>query len=453
MANKALSGKAIPSHWRWFNEARYGMFIHWGPYAVYGRGEQALNREHIDHHEYCKMACAWNPAHYDPAVWASVAKQAGMKYAVLTTCQHDGYCLWDTQYTDYSSARQAPRRDFVREYVEAFRSAGLRVGLYYSLIDLRLPGWLEGPRKNPAGWARAKQYVFDQVRELLTNYGKIDVFWPDGLWPRTAAELESHKLIAMVRELQPEILINDRLEWPQFSWFWQSEGHPGVPEEEEIGDFGTPEQGIHAKPGYLWESCQTSTWRLWGHARGARWRSADEILGSLVECASRGGNLLLNVGPQPDGQLPPEYVERVAQIGRWLEVHGEAIYGSEHGNVTEFMTRGWQTVQGNNLYLILCFYDGRPAMRLADLATPVERVTLLTTGQELSFNQNKEELLIEGLPPLPPTDLFPIIKIACKSKPRGGAWARNRIWGEDADTFAAWARRRGTSVWTDGRER
>jgi len=443
----------MPAYWQWFKDARFGLFLHWGPYAVYGRGEQVLNREHIDHDAYREVACAWNPAHYDPAVWAATAKAAGMKYAVLTTRHHDGYCLWDTQYTDYSSACQAPKRDFVREYVEAFRAAGLRVGLYYSLLDFRLPGWLDGPEKDPEGWAKAKQYVYDQVRELLTNYGKIDVIWFDGLWPRKAAELESRKLIEIIRGLQPEILINDRLEWPQFSYYWQLDGHPGVPKEEEIGDFGTAEQGIYARPGYLWESCQTSTWRLWGYTRGERWKSAEEILDLLVECAGREGNLLLNVGPQPNGQLPPEFTERVLQIGKWLDVHGEAIYGCECGDITEFVTNGWQTVKGNNLYLILRFPDSRPEFRLADLATPVKRATLLTTGQELSFTQQGEELIIHGLPALMPTTLFPVIKLECAGKPAGGAWAKDRTWGGNTDMFAEWARKRGTSVWVDGKER
>jgi len=445
--------KDIPDYWQWFDEARYGLFIHWGPYSVYGRGEQVLNREHISHEEFAATACQWNPQHYDAGAWARTALDGGMKYAVLTTRHHDGYCLWDTQYTDYSSACQAPKRDFVREYVDAFRAAGLRVGLYYSLMDMRIPAWFDGPQKDPEGWERIKQYVFDQIRELLTNYGKIDVIWFDGLWPHTAAELESEKLIAMIRELQPEILINDRLEWPQYSYFWQQPGHPGVPDAEQYGDFGTPENGIYARPGHLWESCQVSTWRLWGHTRGERWQSAEALLDTLAECASRQGNLLLNVGPQPDGRFPAQFVERAEAIGRWLEVHGEAIYGSQTGDVVEFVTRGWQTVKGNNLYLILRFYDGRPTFRLADLATRVQRVTLMGTGQELQFEQRDDELFIHGLPLLPPNPMFPVLKIECASVPQGNEWSRNRTWGKDTTGFSRWAAARGTSVWVDGKER
>lgn len=449
---KAAVHNILPE-WKWFNESRFGLFIHWGAYSIHSRGEQVMNREHLDQNEYANAACAWKPAHYDPALWAKYAVEAGMKYAVFGSRHHDGFCLWDTKTTDYSSAKQAAKRDFLREYVDAFRAAGLRVGIYYSLIDFRLPGWYLGPKKDPKGWAKAKKYVYEQVRELLTNYGKIDVIWFDGLWPRTGKDLESKKLVEEIRALQPGILINDRLEWPQYSWFWQVEGHPGVPASEQIGDIGTPEQGIYAKPGHLWESCQTSTWRLWGHAAGERWKSAAQILDLLVECASLEGNFLLNVGPDSEGRFPPEFVERIQQVGKWLAVHGEAIYGSERGHVTEFVTRGWQTVKGNDLYLILRFHDGKRTLRVNDLASRVKKVTLLTTAQDLAFKQKGEELFIEGLPPVLPTELFPVIRVTCDEKPRGGHWARHRIWGGEVSGFVEWARTRGTSVWRDGKER
>ncbi|OGV63596.1 MAG: alpha-L-fucosidase [Lentisphaerae bacterium RIFOXYC12_FULL_60_16] len=445
--------KAVPAHWQWFNQSRFGLFIHWGPYSVYGRGEQALNREFLDQNEYARTACDWNPKHYDPAVWASVAKNAGMKYAVLTTRHHDGYCLWNTKTTDYSSMQQAPKQDFVRTYVDACRAAGLKVGLYYSLIDFRLPAWFRGPEKDPTGWQQAKQYIFDQVRELLTQYGKIDVLWFDGIWPRPAADVDSKGLLSMIRSLQPDILVNDRLEWPQFSWYWQFENwkkrYPG----EYLGDFGTPEQGIYADPDYLWESCQTAVSRLWGFTRGERWRSAEELLFTLVKCSCLGGNFILNVGPQPDGQFPPEFVERTAAIGEWLKVHGEAIYNSEPGDVTEFITYGWQTVKENNLYLIIRFWDNRPTLQLVGLKTKVKRATLLTTGQDLAIKQTDKELVLSGLPPERPTALYPVIRLECAAKPEPNEWGKCRTWRGDNEFLARWAESRGTSVWADGKPR
>jgi alpha-L-fucosidase len=438
----------------WFNEARFGLFLHWGPYAVYGCGEQVLNRELLDHADFCRTACAWNPEHYDPAAWVETAKRAGMKYAVLTTRHHDGYCLWDTKTTDYSSMCQAPKRDLVRPFVDACRAGGLKVGLYYSLIDFRLPAWFRGPEKDPEGFRNARQYMFDQVREILTQYGKIDMLWFDGLWPRSAKELDSHALMAMIRSLQPDILVNDRLEWPQFSWHWQFDNWKSRYKGDYIGDFGTPEQGVYADPEYLWESCQTSVSRLWGYTRGERWRTADDLLITLLKCAGLGGNFLLNVGPQPDGRLPAEFCERTAAIGDWLRVHGEFVYGSERSSeVTEFVTRGWQYVKGNNLYLVFRNWEGRPTFRLCGLKTAVKRAVLLTTGQELGVAQNDRELTLSGLPEKQPTPLYPVIRLECAGKPEASDWGLIRTWRSDPECFAKWAETRGTSVWVDGKPR
>jgi alpha-L-fucosidase len=173
----------------------------------------------------------------------------------------------------------------------------------------------------------------------------------------------------------------------------------------------------------------------------------------LCECAEKGGNLLLNVGPQPDGQLSPEFIERALQIGEWLDVHGEAVFGTDGGNVTEFITRGRQTTKDNTLYLIFRFWDGEPDLRLADLATPVERAALLTTGQELAFTQGSEEVVIHGLPRTRPTPLFPVIRLECEGRPAANQWGRERLWAGDPARIAEWARKRGTSVFADGEER
>jgi len=436
----------IPDKWRWFTESRYGLFIHWGPYAEYGRGEQVLFREHLDHREYEQASCNWNPKHYDPELWADIARKAGVKYACMTTRHHDGYCMWDTKYSDYSSARQAPKRDFVREFTDAFRAAGLRIGLYYSWLDWRIPAFFDGPERAPEEWEKMKHYMHDQVEELLTGYGQIDHFFFDGAWPRSVEELGSVELLARMREWQPDILVNNRL-GKSMSGKLSADGGLGAGESATLGDFGTPEHTIVKDAGRLWESCQVSTWRLWGYARGERWRSSETLLDMLCECAEKGGdtggNLLLNVGPQSDGQFPPEFVERALEIGKWLEVHGEAIYGNESGNLTEFVTRGRQTVKGNCVYLIIRFWDGRSELRLADLVTPVKRVTLLTTGQQLPFGQEDSVLYIRGLPAERPTKLFPVIRIECDGKPATNQWGRERLWGGDPVRIAEWARSRG----------
>jgi alpha-L-fucosidase len=431
---------------QWFNEARYGLFIHWGAYATYGRGEQVLFREHLDQNEYARIARAWNPTRFNASAWADLARRAGFRYAVLTTRHHDGFCLWDSRQTSYTTAAQAAGRDFVREYVEAFRAAGLRVGLYYSLADWRIPAYWDGPAKDPQGWERFREYVQRQVEELLTGYGKIDVIWFDGAWPHSAHDWRSVELVQMIRRLQPDILINNRLgALPTLPADAQrnqthADGGAGVGESRELGDFGTPEHHITAEPGRLWESCQVSTWRLWGYTRGERWRPADVMLDMLVECAGKGGNLLLNVGPTPEGEFPPQFIERAEQIGRWLETHGEAIYGSEAGEACEFITYGRQTRKGNNLYLIVRFWDGRPELHLAGLATRVQRAVLLTTGQELSFEQNEDHLILRGLPAERPTALFPVIRLECAGRPTARAWAVDRLWSGDPTRMTGWAR-------------
>lgn len=439
----------IPEHHRWFKDARYGMFIHWGPYALFGRGEQVLLREHMDPAQYVKQACRWDPRFYDAREWAHIAKQAGFRYAVLTTRHHDGYCLWDSRYTDYSSAQQAPKRDLVREFADAFRDEGLKVGFYYSFIDWRLPAYLEGPNKDLQGWLKVRDYLHNQIEELLTNYGKIDIIWFDGAWPRSAAELQSPALVDRIRELQPEILINNRLGAIEAVDTGTENVHG---DSQSPGDFGTPEHHIRAEE-RLWESCQVACWRLWGYASGERWRSADVLLDTLIECAEKGGNLLMNVGPQADGRLPAAFVERMEQIGRWLKVHGEAVFGVDTGDLTEFITYGRQTIRDNVLYLIFRFWHGEPVLRLNDLVTPVRSVHLLTTGQSLAFEQRDEELYIHGLPRENPSELFAVIRVECEGPPETNQWGRERNWGGDPQRIADWARQRGTSVYADGKER
>jgi alpha-L-fucosidase len=436
----------IPADKTWFADARFGLFIHWGAYSQYGRGEQVLFREHLDQAEYAHAACAWKPRFFDAAEWAEIARAAGCRYAVMTTRHHDGFCLWDSRRTNYTSAAQAAGRDFIAEYAEAFRRAGLRVGFYYSLADWRVPAYWEGQAHDPAGWAAFRDYVHAQVRELLTSYGKIDLLWFDGAWPHSALDWKSPELVEMMRALQPGILINNRL------GLIPAEGDParphadggmGVGESRQLGDFGTPEHHITADAGRLWESCQVTNWRLWGYTIGERWRPADLLLDMLVECASKGGNLLLNVGPDPDGRFPPQAVERLAEIGAWLETHGEAIYGSEAGEVCEFFTYGRQTRKGNHLYLVIRFWDGRPTLRLAGLATPVKRATLLTTGADLPFEQDGDALTLGNLPKAIPTPLYPVIRLECAAPPQPVPWAADRLWTGDPRRMTAWARRRG----------
>jgi alpha-L-fucosidase len=440
----------LPDAWKWFADARYGLFIHFGPYSQIGRGEQVLFREQLDPLAYEQQAARWNPTQFDATEWAKIAKRGGFKYAVLTTRHHDGYCLWDSKLTDYTSVAQAPKRDLVREYVEAFREAGLRVGLYYSLADWRVPAYWNDPAADPAAWRAFTDYIHGQVRELLTGYGQIDELWFDAPWPHSAEDWRSVELVRMIKSIQPGILVNNRLD-SKSPYAAANRVVESAGESATLGDFGTPEHHITADAHRPWESCQVANHRLWGYAAGEHWRTAEHLLDFLCEAAAKGGNLLLNVGPNGQGVFPPEFVERTDRIGAWLALHREAIANSEpifplgRTDVTEFVTRGYQTVKGNALYLIFRFWDESGVLRLADLDNTVRSATLLSTGESLPVTQDSAAITL-GLPSEKPCDLYPVVRLDLDAPPRAKPFMRDRLWTGDPKRYIEWARSRGTGV-------
>lgn len=426
-----------------FRQNTFGMFIHFGPYSAVGRGEQVLFREHLDPVQYERDACAWNPTACDFRSLARLARHAGMKYAVFTTRHHDGYCLWDSQWTNYTSFKQAPKRDFVCEYIEAFRTEGLQTGLYYSLADWRIPAYWEGPEHDPAGWESFRNYIHGQIRELLTHYGPIATLWFDGAWPHSAEIWQSRAIVSMARQLQPECLLNNRL--GTSAGGNHADGGMGAGESIELGDFGTPEHHSTADPnGRIWEACHPTTWRLWGYANGEHYRHENTLLDMLTDAASKGGNLLLNVGPDGNGHIPHQVCESLTQIGNWMKHHGECIYGAEGGDVIESVTYGRQIVKGNCLYLIFRFWPGMPQYRIAGLGSKVVRATLLSTHKEIPFEQSDTELILQDLPEISPTPLFPVIRLECEGKPvpTNHAWAQERLWSGDPRRMTSWAKTR-----------
>lgn len=387
---------------RWWREARFGMFIHWGLYSQLGRHEWAMNRERIPIAEYEKLADTWKPRERPARAWAQLAAQAGMKYLVMTTKHHEGFCLWDTKQTEYNAARRGPKRDLVREYVEACREFGLKIGFYYSLMDWHHP---DGAlcAKDQAARRRFLDFTQGCVRELCTDYGKLDILWYDVSWPLESAEQwESLEMNQMVRQLQPHILIDNRAKLDE--------------------DFGTPEEHVTAeREGRAWEACMTFN-GSWGYMPiSPDWRSVREVIGLLNAATAGGGNLLLNIGPAPDGSVPPEAVERLKAVGQWVEQHREAIYGSvdrAQGRM-EWLPTGRWSIKGNIAYFWCTRWPGEE-LAIGGLRTRVVRASLLATGRPIVFEQTADRLVLKGLPHSQPDPIAgtAVIKLEFDGPPR-----------------------------------
>ena len=404
----------------WWHQAKFGMFIHWGLYSVIGQHEWAKQVEGIPLLQYEQLAKHFKPKPNAARDWARLAKAAGQKYMVMTTKHHEGFCHWDTQLTDYCSPKQGPGRDLVREFVDAARAEGLRVGFYYSLMDWHHPDGA-ACKTDPAARRRFVDYTHGLVRELMTNYGKIDILWYDVDWPLTAAEWESERMNKMVFELQPDIIVNDR---------------NGL-----AGDFGTPEQEVKAaESGRAWESCMTLN-DSWGFNRGDdSWKTAKEIVGNLANCARGGGNYLLNIGPKPDGSIPEESVTVLEAVGKWLETNGKSIYGAERGDLG-WNTNANYTRRGNTLYIhqqywpghtpaaeAIAFFRPEAVIAIAGLKAKAKSARLLKTGQPVEFTQDEWSLRLTGLPLQAPDQPVTVIEVECNGVPDIDHDALRPLW-------------------------
>ncbi|GAA1717802.1 alpha-L-fucosidase [Brachybacterium phenoliresistens] len=369
----------------WFDEARFGLFVHFGLYAIPARHEWSMTRERRTVEDYARYAEVFDPDRFDARRIARAAREAGMRYAVLTTKHHEGFCLWDSDLTDYTS-QTACGRDLVAEWVEALRAEGLRVGFYHSLLDWHHPDYtidLQHPlRDHPdreslnAGrdMARYREYLHGQVRELLTRYGTIDYLFFDFTYAfeggKFPADWDAEHLMAMVRELQPGILVNDRL---------------GIP-----GDLVTPEQYQPAAPmtdehgtPVRWEACQTTN-GSWGYDRdNLEFKSADLLLRMLVDSVAKDGNMLLNVGPDGRGGLRREDVDVLASIGDWMELHGESVHGAGPAAGLRAPEGTLLTQRGDRLYVHLTTWPMQH-VHISGLAGKVRFARLLHDGSEVA---------------------------------------------------------------------
>jgi alpha-L-fucosidase len=393
------AGAPPPDHERriqWWREAKFGMFIHWGLYSLLGRHEWAMEEEGIPVAEYEQLAKLFKPKPDAARDWAKLAKRAGMRYMVMTSKHHEGFCHFDTKLTNYSAPKQGPGRDLAREFLDAARAEGLRCGFYYSLMDWHHP---DGAKcaTDEAARRRFVDYIHGQIRELCTNYGKLDILWYDVAWPLDAKGWESQKMNDMVLQLQPDIIVNNRNLLP--------------------GDFGTPEQEIRAeKEGRDWEACMTMN-ESWGyHKADDNWKSPKTIVRNLVSCARDGGNYLLNIGPMPDGSIPEESARILNAVGAWAEKNGNSVYGAERCRVRNSLFANF-TRKGNALYIHVHFWPGETAS-IGGLQTKVKSARLLASGKPVSFKQEDFRVQFTGLPATAPDNPVTVIVAECESEPR-----------------------------------
>ena len=383
----------------WWRQERFGMFVHFGLYSIPARGEWVKSVERISNEQYQTYFDEFNPVDYNPKEWARLAKQAGMKYAVLTAKHHEGFALWDTKLSDYKSTNTPCKRDIVREFLEAFRAEGLKVGLYFSVIDWHHPDYpkyndMHHPmrenekfKNEKIDWDNYLEFMHGQVKELVTEYGHLDIMWFDFSYGDMKAEKWGAKeLIKMVRENQPEIILNNRLL-----------GDGTIESERNIsiyGDFETPEQGVpdkcisdvdgHCLP---WETCMTLN-NSWGYNRlDQNWKSPEMIIHTLVNCVSKNGNLLLNVGPDARGNIPEPSIKILEEVGKWMRLNGESIYGCGRADGFDRTEWGFITQKGKKLYLHW-IYPKVGHINMKGLGKQVKKVRLLRDGSEILIEKN-----------------------------------------------------------------
>lgn len=408
---------------QWWTDARFGMFIHWGLYALPARHEWVKNREKLTNEDYQKYFDHFNPDMFDPKAWAKMAKEAGMKYVVITSKHHEGFCLWDSKYTDYKATNTPIHKDLLKEYVEAFRAEGLKVGFYYSLLDWHHPDFTVD-RLHPQrdvdttytkinkgkDMAKYRQYIKDQVTELLTNYGKISIIWFDFSYPgkngKGHEDWDSEGILKLARKLQPGIIIDDRLDMKDVEGGW---------------DFTTPEQyKVDKWPEYNgkrvpWETCQTFS-GSWGYYRDeTSWKSPAQLLELLIESVSKGGNLLLNVGPTARGVFDQRAQDRLQAMGKWMRFNGRSIYGCTEAPAdiqapaNTLLTYNPKT---NVLYVHLLDY---PMESLnVSFGDKIKYVQFLHDGSEIKFSKLKDNVCRLSLPILKPDTEIPVLEIFLK---------------------------------------
>lgn len=386
---------------QWWKDARFGLFIHYGLYAILGEGEWAMFNKRMDTTEYGKLKNSFTASKFSGKNWVDVAKQAGCKYMVVTSRHHDGFSLFNTSFGHYNSMNSPAQKDLIKEYVDAAHDAGMKAGIYYSPLDWRYPGFFF-PDLYYSNALEMKQQTYTQIRELLSNYGKIDVLWYDGgednwlgfaglMWdggkgwytrgmdkPYTGKfSWEPVKLNSMVRELQPKIVINPRSGW--------------------MGDFNTQEVTLRGRENRPWELCTNLSQAAWGWTPQAadRVMSLDSCIRLLVTVVCQDGNLLLNVGPKADGEIEPAQAQRLKEIGDFLNKYGESIYGTR-GGVWD-ATWGGTTLTEKAIYVHILKVPLEGKIMLPSISNKISSAKYLGTNANVSFKQSGNGIVLNGI--------------------------------------------------------
>ncbi|HEY4430853.1 MAG TPA: alpha-L-fucosidase [Paenibacillus sp.] len=373
---------------QWFTDAKLGIFIHYGIYAVQGVAESwSFYNGKMSREEYMKQLDGFTSSKFDAKHWADIIARSGAKYAVLTTKHHDGVALFDTEYSDLSVMKATPaKRDIVKEWSDAIRERGLHVGMYYSLIDWSHPDYpsvfesgivpadlsqvnrfsspVDGIQDEET-WQRFLTFNNNQLREILTNYGTVDLLWFDGDWERSAEQWNLPAFKEFLKSLSPNVIINSRLQ-----------GH---------GDYKTPEQGLPiTRPEGPWEFCTTIN-TSWGYVHtDHNYKSLNQIIRMFCDCISMGGNMLLDIGPMEDGTIDPRQEAILLGLGDWIRTHEEAIYGTQEGIMTRYYLGG-STLSPDKKNLYLFVYDSpKENICLKGLCNPITKITVLHSGKELT---------------------------------------------------------------------
>jgi alpha-L-fucosidase len=369
----AVSGDA-EERGAWFRAARFGMFIHFGLYSQLGRGEWVMHREGIPVERYEKLIHEFNPSQFSAKAWVDLARAAGQRYMTITTKHHEGFCMFASKLTPYNITNTPYGKDFLKELSDECHRQQMPLFFYYSLMDWHHPDYRQSMQPNTPVSPAFINYLKGQITELCTNYGTVAGFWFDGDWDHSGEQWHSEEILQIIRRLQPQALVNNRLNM------------------KGLGDFATPEQQLGTPPkrgdNQLRESCMTIN-DNWGYAKtDQRFKSTRELIQILALAAGGDTNLLLDVGPQPDGVIQAEYAERLRGMGAWLQRNGESIYGTRT-TYNGYYYDTTQTHNDNKYYFHIFDWEPGTSLRIdLDLPKPPARVYMLETGRDLPVVHN-----------------------------------------------------------------